>query len=144
MEYNVFRLFAETYQNLPQVTVVVNKNELPYFIWVKIPSMYKNEFELIKFEEVNNSESAKLDMDESISRDGCRPWFKVKSRCLNLTSGQHIYRMSLVNVCNDSMVYLYFSYILQDDDPDKSYIYMNRSEERCCCETSNKLCSKKI
>ena len=43
---------------------------------------------------------------------------------LNLKSGKHTYRLMFVERYTDTDFSLYFSYIIQDDSPEKPYVYM--------------------
>lgn len=53
-------------------------------------------------------------------------WIDIPVDCLNLDTGYHQYLVEFINNVTADTLYLYFSYMIQNDDPDKPYIYMNR------------------
>ena len=65
-----------------------------------------------------------------IDRDGLHPWISFLSGFLDKSVGQHIYRLSLVNTATHDICALYFSYIMQTENVDKPYVYMNNT----CCD----------
>ena len=52
------------------------------------------------------------------------PWIDIGIKHLNVDAGMHTYRLRFIR--NDDCVNLYVSYTIQDDNPEKPYIYMNR------------------
>lgn len=117
-------LVASTYNRINEHVQVFNKSELEYYLWIKldvdIPSTYVllNSYELIGGKR-----------EESITHVFIRDnptWIKAPTELLNLLPGYHIYRLEFVETSTSNTVSLYFAYILQDDNPSKPYIYMNR------------------
>lgn len=55
-------------------------------------------------------------------------WLDIPAKLLNLDIGQHIYKVSFASVQADVLnkLDMYFSYIIQSADFDKSYLYMSR------------------
>lgn len=54
-------------------------------------------------------------------------WIDIHVDRLATAVGIHTYRIMFVDIEDPSnTIYMYFSYIIQDDNPAKSYIYMNR------------------
>lgn len=66
------------------------------------------------------------DISSSVYRDNMRPWLRVPVDVLNKDIGQHTYKLHFVNIHTSLELDLYIQYIIQDDNPDKPYIYMNR------------------
>ena len=56
----------------------------------------------------------------------CHPWVDIPVDLLNLSIGLHTYSLEFINLVTGDTFYQYFNYTIQDDDPDKPYIYMNR------------------
>lgn len=54
------------------------------------------------------------------------PWVDIAVDLLDLSIGLHTYKIEFVNSITGDVYYQYFSYTIQDDSPDKPYIYMNR------------------
>ena len=51
-------------------------------------------------------------------------WLKVPTELLDTTAGKKVYKIHLKHKCLDDTMSLYFGYNIQDDEPDKSYVYM--------------------
>lgn len=119
----MLKLRACKHSDLPKHTKVINKSELPYFFWIRIPSEIAKRFELYKLEEVGRCET-EIKYLGSLSQEFRRPWIRIVANILDVDPGQHIYKMSFVDKMSDDIAYVFFSYILQDDNPEKPYIYM--------------------
>lgn len=57
-----------------------------------------------------------------------RPWLYLPSQLFDFSVGYHLYRLSFLVEKTRDMFYCYISYTLQDSDPEKPYIYMNKEE----------------
>ena len=128
MDKYVFKLEADSKKDLPKHTKIINIHDVEYFLWIHIPEELSWDFELFQLDEIIFSGLVEVDFQGLIEREGRRPWFKLNSGLLNKEIGKHIYKMSMVNRKTNDVISLYFSYIIQDDNPDKPYIYMNRNE----------------
>ena len=129
-----------SYQSLAQVfelrphnkafenVTVLNRNEIEYFVYLHIPENLAIHSELFGVGDLDHVD-VPIDYEDLIQRNCKRPWLRVESRLLDLTAGQHTYRFSFVNQETDDVYSLYISYIIQDDNPDKPYIYMDGKEE---------------
>lgn len=53
-------------------------------------------------------------------------WVDIPLDCIDLDIGLHDYVIELVNIVTSDTIYQYFSYRIQSDDTDKSYVYMSR------------------
>lgn len=58
-----------------------------------------------------------------------RIWYKFKSELLNMETGYHQYRMSFRNNFTGDTCLLYFAYIIQNNNPDKPYYYMETARK---------------
>lgn len=125
MDYPVCLLNACPYKEIPLNTIVLNKYAIDSYIWIHVPTEISKEFSLYQINEIvpDNIECTFLN---SIEQECNRPWFKISTENMNLSSGQHVYKMSFVSVITNDICSIYFSYIIQDDNPDKPYIYMKR------------------
>ncbi len=77
---------------------------------------------------LNASES--LDYSDYVTRDENRPWIDIQSSILDVTAGQHTYRMTFNRLGEKLSATCWFSYIIQDNNPEKPYIYMDRGEDK--------------
>lgn len=125
MEYPVCKINACKYSELACNTPVINKNSLDSYIWIRVPSEISREFVLFQVDELV-PEFKEFKFLNVIEQQCSKPWFKADINEMNLDSGQHVYKMSFVNRITNDTCSLYFSYIIQDDNPDKPYIYMKR------------------
>ena len=107
---------------------IFNKNEIEYFMYLHIPENLAKDCELYKVQDVDNPDIL-IEYNDSIQRNCKRPWLRIDSRLLDTSCGQHTYRFGFINIVTDDVYSLYISYIIQDDNPDKPYIYMNGEEE---------------
>lgn len=53
-------------------------------------------------------------------------WVDIPVDCLDLSIGLHTYALEFVNLATGDTFYQYFNYTIQDDSPEKPYIYMTR------------------
>lgn len=60
--------------------------------------------------------------------DLIRPWIDIPTNLLNTSVGIHTYILRFKNKLTSDILLLSFRYAIQDDDPDKPYIYMNRDK----------------
>ena len=117
---------ACTYQDLPKHTVVINILNLEYYLWVHIPRFAKD-CNLFQVDEIMPNTGELLKFQYFMHQEYKKPWIRITSKILNTEIGQHIYRLHFVHEFTKDVISLYFSYIIQNDDPCKPYIYMNRS-----------------
>ena len=54
----------------------------------------------------------------------CRAWIDVPVTSLDLSTGYHLYTVQLVNIHTNDIANLYFSYTIQNDEPEKPYLYL--------------------
>lgn len=121
MEYPVFKLNACKYEDLNKNTPVFNKNAFEYFLYVYIEPELARNFQLFQVDELGDT-LVEVPLSFNIKKE--RNWVKILFSVLNQTPGQHIYKISMIGGCSNDVMSLYFSYIVQDDNPDKSYVYM--------------------
>lgn len=56
-------------------------------------------------------------------------WVDIPCNLLDSSAGVHSYCITLADPISADVYRLYFTYLIQDDNPDTPYIYMNRQEE---------------
>lgn len=119
-----FKLY--TYYDVLSHSVVINKSQIHPYLYLELPrniSKFLSLYDVCEICKSNTSES--VDYVDMILRDNKRPWLQVNTDFLNLTVGYHIYRFSFIDTSVDDTILLYFAYNIQDDNPEKSYIYMH-------------------
>lgn len=123
----VFHLEATELDNLPGATRVINKSQAEHFLMVSTDVLYTgSEFQLYQMDEVTDKGCVQVNLD--VQHECGRVWYQLPFEQLNQSPGHHKYRMRFVQTQTGLTVSLYFAYILQDDNPEKPYIYMKRDE----------------
>lgn len=123
MASNVIILPLCKYIDVYQDVRILNTNQIEYFMYLKIPNSLSINSRLL---DITNLDSGKvLNHCNLIYRDINKPWIRIESRLLDRSIGQHTYRLSFIhsNGIQDDVFSLYFTYIIQDDNPTKPYIY---------------------
>jgi len=129
--------------NVSSITPLINKYGFEFYVYVEVePEIYKNGFVLTDFEELGTDETYRyICLLQNVEYLG-GPWYRIISLSLDTRPGHHIYRMHMVNKHTDDVVSVYFAYILQDDEPHKPYMYMDKNRlGACCCnvDSSNRV-----
>ena len=71
-----------------------------------------------------------LDIKSQVKLFGGKPWVDFLFKDLDLAPGKHIYRISLARIYKGSEVKdVFFSYTIQDDSPNKPYMYIDREND---------------
>lgn len=122
----VYKLTACSYEEISQHTILFNLNQVEYWTWIQLPKGVLHDYELYEVNEFypNNGEADWLHL---VVRENCRPWLKICRDMLNLSIGKHIYQLKFVNRYTNDTVTYYFSYIIQNDNPERPYIYMDEN-----------------
>lgn len=98
---------------------VYNDESMPPIIHLLIPDESLN-INIIDLVDLDNSS----EYIPSCILNKSGKWIDIESKHLSKDPGYHRYRIS--GQCKSESVYLYFSYRIQSDNPDKPYIYMRR------------------
>jgi len=133
--YPVFTLNAVEKKDLPSATKVINQDEFEYYLWIKVPVEFRRHFELYQIDKMSEPKE-ELDINAFCKHDKGNMWYQIKSFGLCNKPGHHVYKMSFVHKENGITSSLFFGYIVQADDPEKPYRYMDRSGECSCNETN--------
>lgn len=125
MIYPTMFLSCESYQNLPLVTKVLNSKNIPYKLPVFLGNMSIQDCTVYEISEMAD-EPVLVPFNGYEIMCG-KPWIDIESDYINQSEGQHIYKVSMINKYSQDVFDLFFSYIVQNDNPDKPYIYMKRN-----------------
>lgn len=122
-------LEACTYDKLASNSKVFNLNTLEYFLWIHLPEDISRHYELFQVDQIAPNILELENFNQVIKRECRRPWLQVTFKSLDLSIGMHTYRLQLINKCTDDVVSLYFCYIIQNDNPEKPYVYMENARK---------------
>lgn len=123
MAYEFFRTFAlASYDDAIRNALFLNKQTLGDTFYCRVPSEIFHDVELLSVCEVGHNNISQ----ESITTSADNPWIDIASTAMNLEAGAHMYQFKFRNKRFGEEMSLYLYYNLQDDDPEKPYIYMNR------------------
>lgn len=112
---------------LPLHTRIYNSMDFSEIVCVKLPPQMPRDMVLIGIYNLNASEE--LDFNDQVTRDEYKPWIDINSSILDLTPGQHTYRLTFRKEECKLNATCWFSYIIQENNPEKPYIYMKRDED---------------
>jgi hypothetical protein len=114
-------------QNLSSNTNVFNIQNFADTVCVKLPNDFPRNFELVG---VYNLESNKsIEFEDYVEQLPYKPWVDIKKTVLSTEIGQHTYRLDFMQPGYTIGASCWFSYIIQNNDPKKPYIYMNREDD---------------
>lgn len=128
-EFPVMKINACSRKDLPANTPVWNRDMIESKIHVFLDPYIVNDYSLYKLEELTDSGLEEIPLGDLAQQS--RNWLDINTDTLNVSAGQHSYRVTFFNMKDKSTISLYFSYILQDSNPDRPYVYMN--QKTSCC-----------
>lgn len=109
-------------QDLSLHTEVFNIAQIPEVICIKLPDSLPRDMELSGIFDLYANED--LEFQGYVARDEHRPWIDINTEILDLSVGQHVYRLTFIRTGINLPAMCWFSYIIQDNHVDKPYIYM--------------------
>lgn len=110
------------YGKLSKFCKVFNSNEIDETLCVRLP-FEMNGYRLYDILDVSEAPARTVSF-EGVCFDECHPWVDIPWRNLSRTGGYHVYKMSFMNDCKKKYFNTYVSYLIQDSDPHKPYVYM--------------------
>ena len=125
-------LEAVSYPELHKHTVVLSKAALDYYLWVHLDADVVRDCMLYEYLEQRNGQFVPAN-PFAFDREGTC-WVKVHTSFINKEAGLHVYRFNLVNKSTDDVFSLYVGYVMQDNCPDKPYVYMKRDVKEECSD----------
>lgn len=133
MKVPIFSLEASNLHELNMHRKVFNVSTIEYYLWIHLPGEVLKDCELFQLDDVSDGLKEVSSWYKFVEREDKKPWLKLVTKLLDLSIGQHTYKLSFVNTFTQDVVPVYISYIIQDDKPEKPYVYMNNC---CSCEGS--------
>ena len=132
MDGTIFQLEAVPHKFVALASKVFSLQEVQHFLFVKVDAEFAKTYELYQVAEIQDK--AEYLCDKNLwEHDPGRIWYRFRSHQLNLTTGYHTYRLSFVNTITNDTALLYIAYVIQNNDPDKPYIYMDKENRKCNC-----------
>jgi len=131
----VLQLNACIYEDIAKNTRVFNLDQIEYYLWVRLGVDITSDcfmYEAAELDKVNGP----IIFSDTFERKSPM-WIRVRTDNLNKEIGLHIYRLSFVDTVSDDTFSLFFGYIIQDDNPAKPYVYMDRDEDVGCDQKHN-------
>lgn len=104
---------------------VLNVNEIPYFIYFRIPHGFLSGV-MLSLTDIYDGKRRPVDFVQFTERRGKSSIIEMESRVFDFSLGYHTYKFEFIDTNTDDVYYLYASVIIQTDNPEKPYIYMNR------------------
>ena len=124
-------LEAGEYKDRSSLTVVMNTQTVSKYVYIHLPVECVH-LELLGLIELNSSADTSDD-PEAMPKDAIikykdHPWARIKSDVLNWAPGKHVYKLSfgVPHQLNPNKIDYYISYVSQEDNPEKPYVYMRR------------------
>ena len=117
-------LNAVEYAKIAHNTPVINLHQLGYKVHVHLPEATITDSELYRIDEIVPKFVEDVSYTGFITRECHKPWLDILVEWLNTSPGQHMYKLSFVNVKTDYVFSIYVSYIIQEDHPKQDYVYM--------------------
>ena len=119
----IFELYP--YSDVHQHVKVINANTIPYKVFLHLPKVVSANYAIYKFEQIL-PETGEVNFGYTITQDEIHPWLDLLSDVLDWSIGQHMYKLSFVQKTTNETCDLYFSYRLQNNNPEKPYDYMSK------------------
>lgn len=137
LQDNIFTTVIQSSKlsEIPLHTILYNKADFSDIVCVKLPPELPRDMVLTEIYNLDSQED--LDFADQTTRDENKPWIDISSSILDVTAGQHTYRMTFTKNDCKLKAACWFSYIIQDNHPEKPYIYMDRSEDSGDSGSSN-------
>ena len=129
LQDNIFTTVIQSSRlsDIPLHTVIYNAKDFSDIVCVKLPPEMPRDMVLTEIYNLDSQED--LDFEDQVTRDENRPWIDISSSILDITAGQHTYRMTFQKPECKLKATCWFSYIIQDNHPEMPYIYMKREED---------------
>lgn len=115
-------VYACPYKDVTCRSPIYNVNTLRDTMFVRLPDVCSR-CSLLCVSRIHPSGSDSLDIS-SVNLENV--WLKIPTDILDLSTGSKVYKIDLETQCSKDPITLYFGYVIQDDNPDKSYVYMNQ------------------
>lgn len=129
-------LDAVAYKDLAKHSKVFNTRAVEYHLWIYLNPQDVHEAYFIGAEEVGpTADNSKIFPDTFVRMSQC--WIRVNRGWISDKPGKHTIKLSFVDRYTDDDFSLYVSYYMQNDNPEKPYVYIEKAAEEPYKDGSN-------
>ena len=122
-------LVATKHDDMFRYRKVFNLTEIDYYLYVKLEPPLASIWYLYKVEEkMKDGSLVELQISSGEVVRQSPTWLKFQTNFIDTSVGLHVYKFTFVHTITNVVATLWFSYTIQNDNPDKPYIYMKRDE----------------
>ena len=122
-------LVATKHDDMFRYRKVFNLTEIDYYLYVKLEPPLASIWYLYKVEEkMKDGSLVELPISSGEVVRQSPTWLKFQTNFIDTSVGLHVYKLTFVHTITNVVATLWFSYTIQNDNPDKPYIYMKRDE----------------
>ena len=111
-----------SYTDLARHSKVFNPSQLVDYLWIYLNPEDVRESYFVQSATTTDESEGSYDPFERVSTS----WLRASVAEINTSIGLHIYRFVFVDRIRGDSFSLYANYIIQREDEEKPYIYMNR------------------
>lgn len=113
-----------SYSDATENSDVININEFGKYIWFALPNDIDAYTLVYSISDIcNKSETSQPSLTDLVIRESMRPWIRIDSDLFSKSPGFHMYKFDFVQTNTQCLSSYYWAYHLQDDCPDKPYLY---------------------
>ena len=126
----IMSLEACKYDDLAKYSKIFNSKAVEYHLWIYLNPEDVRTAYFYGAEEIGpNANNSTIFPDTFIRESEC--WIRVNREWISNSVGKHIIKLMFVDRFTDTDFSLYVSYYIQNDNPDKPYVYMKETKEEC-------------
>ena len=115
------------YEDLAKHSKVFNVSVLNYHLWIYLNPEDVRDAYFLGAEEIGPNANNSTIYPDTFKRES-QCWIRVNTGYIDQKIGKHTLKLSFVDRYTDTDFSLYASYFIQNDNPDKPYVYMNSEE----------------
>lgn len=112
---------------LSKFTQIINIYDITDVLNIKLPNDFPRDSELVDIFDFDRATS--LNFTDNVIREEHQPWIDINKSILDMSNGQHIYRLTFQRQLDNTTCICWFSYIVQNANEEKPYIYMKRDTD---------------
>ena len=125
VEEKAMVLEACRYDDLAKHSKVFNLAAIEYHLWIYLNPEDVRDCYFLKATEIGeNADNVNIYPDTFVRESQC--WIRANTGYIGTETGKHTIKLWFVNRYTDVDFSLYVSYYIQNDNPEKSYVYMKQ------------------
>ena len=111
------------YRNLSSNCKILNEHEIDDVVHIRLHRSMLG-YKLYDILDISESRAVTVSLC-GVEFDDEHPWVDIPWCNVSRVSGEHVYKLAFWDRARSRYDSVYFAYILQDDNPEKPYIYMS-------------------